>query len=166
MVRAMAHWSSISFLASLSRLPNDHPMNRPDLRTNLEIIVSRTDGRLVDMGVTRSSGVTAFDVAALESVKRASPFGAPPSSIVSPDGNVYLHWEFYRDPWYACSTYFARPFILKAAPGSKPPKVVPPKFGPREERPGRTGSLWLPEELRIPDEPWLPLSPAEHASRE
>ncbi|MGE3673398.1 MAG: TonB family protein [Polyangiaceae bacterium] len=158
-----------SFLASLSRLPNDHPMNRPDLRTNLEIIVSRTDGRLVDMGVTRSSGVTAFDVAALEAVKRASPFGAPPSSIVSPDGNVYLHWEFYRDPWYACSTYFARPFILKASPGSKPPSVEPPKFGPREEGPGRTGSLWLPDELRMPDEPWLPLElepPPEHASRD
>ncbi|MCA9648012.1 MAG: TonB family protein [Myxococcales bacterium] len=158
-----------SFLASLSRLPNDHPMNRPDLRTNLEIIVSRTDGRLVDMGVTRSSGVTAFDVAALEAVKRASPFGAPPSAIVSPDGNVYLHWEFYRDPWYACSTYFARPFILKAAPGSKPPSVQPPKFGPREEGPGRTGSLWLPEELLMPDEPWLPLElepPQEHASRD
>lgn len=128
-----------SFLGSLSRLPADHPMNRSDLRTNLEIIVSRTDGRLVDMGITRASGVTAFDVAALEAVKRSSPFGTPPQSIVSPDGNVYLHWEFYRDPWYACSTYFARPFILKASPGSKPPNITPPTFGPREESPGRQG---------------------------
>ncbi len=130
-----------SFLGSLSRLPTDHPMNRSDLRTNLEIIVSRTDGRLIDMGITRPSGVTAFDVAALEAVKRSSPFGTPPQSIVSPDGNVYLHWEFYRDPWYACSTYFARPFILKASPGSKPPSIAPPSFGPREESPGRQGFM-------------------------
>ncbi len=125
-----------SFLGSLSRLPSDHAMNKSDLRTNLEIILSSSDGRLVDMGVTRSSGVTPFDVAALESVKRAQPFGAPPKAIISPDGNVYLHWEFYRDPWYACSTYFARPFILKAAPGSRPPEIDAPKFGPREDATG------------------------------
>ncbi|MBX3182631.1 MAG: energy transducer TonB [Polyangiaceae bacterium] len=125
-----------SFLGSLSRLPGDHAMNKSDLRTNLEIILSSSDGRLVDMGVTRSSGVTAFDVAALESVKRAQPFGAPPKAIISPDGNVYLHWEFYRDPWYACSTYFARPYILKAAPDSRPPDIDAPKFGPREDATG------------------------------
>ncbi len=58
----------------------------------------------------------------------------PPKAIVSPDGNVYLHWEFYRDPQYACSTYFAHPKMLRAAPNgvspSKPP--APGPFGPEE----------------------------------
>lgn len=96
-----------SFLASLDSLPANHPMNRPDIKTHLEIVLSQDDGRVVRMGVTRTSGVTAFDIAALESVQRGSPYGAPPREIVSPDGNVYFHWEFYRNPYYACSTYFA-----------------------------------------------------------
>ncbi|MCC6215429.1 MAG: TonB C-terminal domain-containing protein [Polyangiaceae bacterium] len=126
-----------SFLASLDGLPGTHPMNEPELSTNLEIILDREDGSVVGMGVTKTSGVTAFDVAALEAVSRAAPFGTPPREIVSPDGRVYFHWEFYRNPYYACSTYFARPFLLKVKPRSAPPKVTPPDEHPREgARPG------------------------------
>lgn len=127
-----------TFLPSLDGLPNAHPLNQPDLKTFLEIVVRETDGQLVRMGVTRTSGVTAFDIGALESVQRASPFGAPPPVIVSPDRNVYLHWEFHRDPMYACSTYFARPYILKGKPETAPPDVEPspgPKLDPRERPP-------------------------------
>ncbi|HEY1534796.1 MAG TPA: hypothetical protein VGF76_12285, partial [Polyangiaceae bacterium] len=52
-------------------------------------------------------------------------FGTPPREIVSPDGNVYLHWEFHRNS-EACSTFNARPFILKAQPGTAPTEVTPP----------------------------------------
>ena len=65
-----------SFLASLDNLPKSNPMNNPDISTNIEIVLSQDDGHIVRMGVTKTSGVTAFDVAALESVQRASPFGA------------------------------------------------------------------------------------------
>jgi hypothetical protein len=44
---------------------------------------------------------------------RAAPFGPAPPEILSPDGNVYVHWQFYRNPFYACSTYFAHPYLLK-----------------------------------------------------
>lgn len=135
------------FLASLDGLPSDSPLNRADMVTNLEIVLDKDEGKIVKMGVTRSSGSTQFDVAALESVQNAAPFGKPPPIIVSPDGRVYLHWEFYRNPIYACSTYFAHPYLLKASPESAPPKLPPassPPFGPREESvPGRgdLGSL-------------------------
>jgi hypothetical protein len=134
-----------SFLGSLEGLPADNPLSRPDMRTNLEIILDKDEGKIVKMGVTRSSGSTLFDVAALESVQNAAPFGKPPSVIVSPDGNVYLHWEFYRNPYYACSTYFAHPFMLKAAPESAPPHVPPPPatpgFGPHEQSVPSRGDL-------------------------
>jgi hypothetical protein len=102
----------------------------------------------VKMGVTRTSGVTAFDISALESVQRASPFGAPPPSIVSPDGNVYLHWEFHRNPTLACSTYFARPFILKVPQKTAPPSTEPPKgpFAPEEgAAPVKQGAMDRPK---------------------
>jgi len=123
-----------SFLASLDSLPGAHPMNKPDIKTHLEIVLDKDEGKVVRMGVTHTSGVTAFDIAALESVMRASPFGAPPGEIVSPDGNVYFHWEFYRNPFYACSTYFAHPFILKGTPKPAPPKVEPPKWRPLDPK--------------------------------
>jgi hypothetical protein len=114
-----------SFLGSLDNLPSSHPMNNPDLSTEVEIILDQESGNVVRMGVTKFSGITAFDIAALDSVKRAAPFGTPPREIVSPDGKVYLHWEFHRNQ-YACSTLNARPFILKAQPGTAPTEVTPP----------------------------------------
>jgi hypothetical protein len=114
-----------SFLDSLDGLPASHPMNNQDLSTEIEIILDQESGNVVRMGVTKFSGITAFDVAALDSVKRAGPFGAPPREIVSPDGRVYLHWEFHRNA-EACSTFNARPFILKAEPGTAPTEVKPP----------------------------------------
>jgi TonB family protein len=88
----------------------------------LEIILTK-DGHLHKMGIVKTSGITAFDVAALDSVNRAAPFGPAPTAIISPDGNVYLHWEFHRDEVFACSTMNARPFLLKA--GEAPPAVQP-----------------------------------------
>jgi hypothetical protein len=128
---------AVNYLGFLDSLPGSAGLHDKDMKTNLEIVLSQSNGSIVKMGVTRTSGVTAFDISALESVQRASPFGAPPPSIVSPDGNVYLHWEFHRNPLFACSTYFARPYIIKVPQKTAPPRVDPPPgpFGPEEESP-------------------------------
>jgi TonB family protein len=103
-----------SFLGSLDSLPKQHPMNDPKVMTRIEIVVSK-GGNLVKMGIIKASGITAFDIAALESVNRAQPFGPAPDSIASADGNVYVHWEFHRDEVFACSTMNVRPFLLSQA---------------------------------------------------
>jgi TonB family protein len=141
-----------SFLASLDNLPPSHALNDQHLVTRLEIVLTK-DGHVAKMGVVKTSGVTAFDIAALDSVQRASPFGPAPSAIVSPDGQVYLHWEFHRDEIYACSTMNARPFMLNvhAPPPENPtnPNPLNPGGGPHERGlpgPGmgaREGSLWM-----------------------
>lgn len=84
-----------------------------DLVVNLEIGVEPGHGNLVLLGVAKSSGSVSFDAIALRAVRRAWPFGAPPPVIVSPDGRVYLHWEFHSDPYDACATRNVRPFMLK-----------------------------------------------------
>jgi hypothetical protein len=127
------------FLGSLDGLPANHPLNEPSLMARLEIVLDRDDGHVIRMGIVRTSGITAFDIAALDSVQRASPFGKPPKAIVSADGNVYFHWEFHRDPVFACSTINARPFMLNTpAPGepSEPKPSTPPFPGvdPREQQ--------------------------------
>lgn len=138
---------AVNYLGFLDSLPGSAGLRDKDMKTNLEIVLSQSNGSIVKMGVTRTSGVTAFDISALESVQRASPFGAPPSSIVSPDGNVYLHWEFHRNPLFACSTYFARPYIIKVPQKTAPPGAAPPArpFGPEEEPlPAKQGSSTRP----------------------
>ena len=123
-----------SFLESLDSLPANHPMNDQELVTRLEIVLTK-DGHLKKMGIVKASGVTTFDIAALDSVDRAQPFGPAPSAIVSPDGNVYLHWEFHRNEVYACSTQGARPFILNTpGPNNEEPSQPP---GPPPTNPGR-----------------------------
>jgi len=104
-----------SFLASLDSLPPGDPMNDAQLTTRLEVVLTR-DGHIQQMGVVRSSTLTAFDVAALDSVDRAQPFGPAPDGIVSPDGFVYLAWEFHRNEVYACSTMGVRPYLLASPP--------------------------------------------------
>jgi hypothetical protein len=103
------------FLASLDHVHQADPMNAPHLSTTALIVSDGPSGNVVHAGVFRFSGVAAFDAGVLDSVRRAAPFGAAPRDILSPDGNVYLRWEFYRDPFYACSTYFVCPYIVREA---------------------------------------------------
>jgi hypothetical protein len=87
-----------------------------DLVTVIEMALDLADGRLVRLGLIRASGVTAFDVAVLNAVNHAQPFGKAPDVVVSADGKVYLHWEFHRDRNDACTTRNAFPYLLTAAP--------------------------------------------------
>jgi len=137
------------FLAALDSLPKGHTLNQ-NLITHLEIVLNKDTGKIVRMGVTKASGTTAFDIAALASVDRAGPFGKAPDIIASPDGNVYLHWEFHRDPFDACTTRNARPYILKNAPKPAAPS------GPRK-KPGVTRPQ---DEKRAPG-PLIPLRERE-----
>jgi TonB family protein len=127
-----------SFLDTLDGLPPNHPMNDQHLVTRLEIVLTK-DGHLRKMGIVKTSGLTAFDIAALDAIDRAQPFGPAPSAIVSADGNVYLHWEFHRDEVFACSTMGARPFILTTPPKSDPPGLPTP--GPAPANPSKERSV-------------------------
>lgn len=117
------------FLDGLNRLGKGHVLNE-DLVTHVEIVLTKQEGKVVRRGVTRNSGSTMFDAAALEAIDRAQPFGlVAPDAIVSPDGYVYLHWEFHRDPFDACSTRNASPFLVK---NPKPIKTTTPKKKPKK----------------------------------
>jgi TonB family protein len=100
------------FLASLEELPESHPLNQERLNTWIEVVLNR-DGRIARLGIVHSSGVEDFDIAALEAMSQASPFGKPPRKIVSIDGRVYVRWQLWRHPYYGCSTDFGKAHILR-----------------------------------------------------
>ncbi|MFH2007336.1 MAG: TonB family protein [bacterium] len=105
------------FLVDLDRLPAADGFNDYTRWTKLEIVLNR-QGQVVKVGIVKPSGYLPFDVAALDVVFSAGPFGAPPQAIVSPNGNVYMHWEFWRNH-RQCGTFGVNPFIL-AAPKTGP----------------------------------------------
>jgi hypothetical protein len=117
------------FLGSLKNLGPDDKLSNMKLSAHMELVMDGETGVVTRAGIVRGSGVTAFDVAAISSSKSAGPFGKAPEAIVSPDGNVYVHWEFYRDPYYACTSKFARPYLIKGGPKKSP-------AGPGPRRPG------------------------------
>jgi len=117
---------SDEFLTWLDRLSSIDPRNHSALVVRVEIVISGEDGRIVQMGVVRASGSPDFDGGALDAVEQASPFGRPPPGIISSDGNVYFHWEFHRDPVWACSTINARPYRLALESAAVQPSSSPP----------------------------------------
>jgi hypothetical protein len=62
----------------------------------LEIKLNRR-GKVLRIGLVRTSGRTDFDGATMASVLASAPFGKPPESMVSRDGIVYVHWTFFQD---------------------------------------------------------------------
>ncbi len=131
-----------SFLGSLDSLPPDHPLNNQKMYTALEIVLTK-EGHVHKMGVVHTSGVTAFDIAALDSVDRAQPFGPAPTAIISPDGFVYLHWEFHREEQYACSTLNAKPYLINTPAKADP--AVPPPAAPVPTSPEKTPPAGAPD---------------------
>ncbi len=125
--------------------PKTEKVNDMSIAAHLEIVLDKTTGRIVRMGVTKTSGITDYDLTALNAVDRAAPFGKAPDLIASPDDNVYLHWEFHRDPFDACTTRNARPFILKTAP-KKPAAAV----GPVRKLPGAKDDRTAPSGPLVP----------------
>jgi TonB family protein len=121
------------FLADLENLPSNNPLNDRSLVTTLEIILDDT-GRIHRLGVARTSGNMAFDVASLNAVRRAAPFGSVPQPILSGDGRVYMHWAFYRNE-RQCGTFNAEPYIMPN-PGSPTPGHPAPgaPLHPRDDR--------------------------------
>lgn len=94
-----------NYLPSLAaRFGPGHPMNDPNLNTELEFVIDGDTGELKTVNIVESSGQTMFDSEAILISEQVAPHSAPPDAIVSPDGNVYMHWNFWRDQ-RQCGTF-------------------------------------------------------------
>jgi TonB family protein len=99
------------FLASIEGRPSSDPLSNKDLVARVEVGVDE-HGRIVALGIIKSSGVVAFDAAVLESFQRAASFGKTPVQCMSADGIAYFHWEMHRGE-QECSPAGASPYLLK-----------------------------------------------------
>ncbi len=102
------------FLDDLDGKAADHPLNNPELWTNLEVSVN-PDGSVHKVTIAKTSGKTEFDVAAVDTVLSSAPYEPTPEAIRSVNGKVYLRWAFYRN-WRQCGTFNVEPYILTDVP--------------------------------------------------
>jgi hypothetical protein len=86
--------------------------------------VINQDGSLYQVGVIQTSGFTPYDYGAWNAVTKAAPFPEAPKKILSGDGRVYVHWDFYNNE-RQCGTFNAEPYILPM-----PDRKTPPTPGP------------------------------------
>jgi hypothetical protein len=91
-------------------------------------IVLQGNGEVDKVTIVRPSGVLTFDVAAIDTVYTAGPYGDTPEQIRSADGKVYLHWTFHRNE-FQCSNQFADPFILDNPPKGNDKRGLPTPEG-------------------------------------
>lgn len=156
-----------TFLPTLERFPQTDPINDLSRYVTVELVLHADSGRIVDIGIIKTSGITLFDLNALEALWAAAPFGKPPEQIVSPDRRVYLHWEFHREPGLACSDRGAHPYLL--GPTDAPPGAPgAPPLGPRREPaapPAEQHGEAAPEDEQSPAD-GEPSTPDEHAQRD
>ncbi len=76
--------------------PPTDPLNNPSLETEILFTV-RWDGSPAEVTVARSSGVAAFDQAAVAAVKGERPLPVPPIDVYGDDGVAHFRWIFARD---------------------------------------------------------------------
>jgi hypothetical protein len=93
------------YLPSLDRnYGPGHPLSNSDLNTVLELAVDGETGKLEEVTIIESSGLTSYDMEAIHIVKSVAPNPEAPEALRSPNGNVYLHWNFWRDQ-RQCGTF-------------------------------------------------------------
>lgn len=117
MHRQIHKFWGFGYLVELDGKPASSPLNDMGLWTSVEIKLS-PDGKIERMTLSKLSGQSTFDAAAMDAVMSSGPFQPPPDVIKSSDGYVYLDWRFHRDG-RQCATDWVEPHILNLGKGAK-----------------------------------------------
>ncbi len=96
--------------------PAGSPLQDPRLTTKLELVIKADTGVVETINIVDSSGEVRFDAEAISIVSSVGRHPNPPPEIVSPNGYVYVHWQFWRDQ-RQCGTFGASVFLLNVDEG-------------------------------------------------
>ncbi|MEZ4461139.1 MAG: hypothetical protein R3E66_15730 [bacterium] len=92
-------------------VPMDSPLRNPNLNTILEMIIDGSSGQVERVNIVKTSGELSYDSEAIIIAQTIGPHGAAPHDVISPNGKVYVHWNFWRDT-RQCGTFGASIFIV------------------------------------------------------
>jgi len=109
--RIHVRWADDYLMYLDTRVPMDSPLRNPSLHTQLEYVIDASSGKIDTVNIVKTSGNSAYDAAAISVSMAAGPHPSPPPEVISPNGKVYVHWQFWRDT-RQCGTYGAQIYIL------------------------------------------------------
>lgn len=89
----------------------DARINDSDLEVKVEIVMDPY-GRVQDVHMIRSTGITTFDSEAIAVAWRSSPGFETPIEMRSKNGKSYIHWTFWRDS-RQCGVFGVKVFKLE-----------------------------------------------------
>jgi TonB family protein len=86
------------YLVSLdTQYPAGHPLQNSSLQVTLEFVIEAKTGDFKAVNIVNSSGQMMFDAEAVNIAWSIGKQPNAPKQIVSPDGKIYIHWNFWRD---------------------------------------------------------------------
>ncbi len=117
--RIHQRWANEFLMTVATRFPANSPMHDPNLSTKLEFIIDAQTGEFEEVTIVEASGVMMFDSEAVATAWSIGKRPNPPPQIVSPDGNVYIHWTFWRDG-RQCGVFGASVYLMQRDEGGVP----------------------------------------------
>ena len=112
--RIHERWANEYLMMLDTSYPRDSPLHDPDLNTTLEFIIAADSGEFEAVNVVKSSGQMLFDAEAVSTAWSIGKRPNPPSQIISANGKVYVHWNFWRDG-RQCGVMHASIYLLDVA---------------------------------------------------
>jgi TonB family protein len=116
--------------------PAGHPLQKATLQVTLELVIEAKSGEFKAVNIVRSSGQMMFDAEAIDTAWSLGKQPNAPKQIISPDGKVYIHWNFWRDG-RQCGLFGAAIYIVhRDAKGNPVPFKAddPDQQRPRDTR--------------------------------
>jgi hypothetical protein len=97
-LHVLIHWRWTHYFIEAVAMtrPRSDPLNNPALAAEVLFTV-RWDGSIAEVTLSKSSGLKAFDLAALEAVRGNITYPMPPLALFGDDGVAHLRWVFARD---------------------------------------------------------------------
>lgn len=106
-----ARWANQYLIMLTQMMPMGHPLHDPKLQTTLEFVIDAKSGKFEAVNVVKSSGELSYDAEAIDIAWTIGDHPNPPPQIVSPNGKVYIHWNFWRDA-RQCGIFGSQVFIV------------------------------------------------------
>jgi outer membrane biosynthesis protein TonB len=94
-----------------SSVPMGSPLRNPNLNTKLEMVIDGATGVVEKVSIVNTSGELMYDSEAIIIAQTIGPHGLAPDDATSPNGKVYIHWNFWRDS-RQCGIFGAEMFIV------------------------------------------------------
>ncbi len=94
-----------------SSTPMGSPLRNPNLNIKLEMVIDGATGVVEKVSIINTSGQLMYDSEAIIIAQTIGPHGLAPDDATSPNGKVYIHWNFWRDS-RQCGIFGAEMFIV------------------------------------------------------